>query len=66
MSRSLLLAPPSASSVLSGAPASPYTRKMLAVLRYRRIAYRLLLAGSAVPGLPQAKPPLKEADLIKP
>jgi len=44
--------------LLSGAPASPYTRKMLALLRYRRIAYRLLLSGSAVPGLPQAKPPL--------
>ena len=31
---------------LSGAPGSPYTRKMLAVLRYRRIAYRFLSAGS--------------------
>ncbi len=27
---------------LSGAPGSPYTRKMLALLRYRRLQYRLL------------------------
>ncbi|HEV7158819.1 MAG TPA: glutathione S-transferase family protein [Caulobacteraceae bacterium] len=32
---------------LMGAPGSPYTRKMLAVLRYRRIPYRFLAAGSA-------------------
>jgi glutathione S-transferase len=44
--------------LLSGAPASPYTRKMVALLRYRRIAYRLLLSSSGAPGLPQAKPPL--------
>ena len=29
-----------------GSPASPYTRKMLALLRYRRIAYRYLQAAS--------------------
>ena len=33
--------------VLKGAPGSPYTRKMLALLRYRRLPYRYLVAGSA-------------------
>lgn len=42
--------------ILSGAPGSPYTRKMLSVLRYRHIPYRFLLAGHAVPeGLPAPK-----------
>lgn len=45
--------------VLMGAPGSPYTRKMLALLRYRRIPYAYLTRGMAAErGMPQAKVPL--------
>ena len=32
-----------------GVPASPYTRKMLALLRYRRIPYRVLWGSHIAP-----------------
>lgn len=42
--------------LLSGVPGSPYTRKMVALLRYRRMAYRLVSSSTGVPGLPMARP----------
>ena len=40
-----------------GVPASPYTRKMLALLRYRRIPYRVLWGSHIAPpaGYPAPK-----------
>ena len=41
---------------LMGAPGSPYTRKMLALLRFRHIPYQLLIGDqSAQEGLPKPK-----------
>ena len=40
---------------LKGVPGSPYTRKMLGVLRYRRLPYRLIQASHDAPGMPAPK-----------
>lgn len=41
---------------LKGAPGSPYTRKMLAYMRYRHIGYELLIGDQATEGLELPKP----------
>lgn len=41
--------------LLSGVPGSPYTRKMLALLRYRHIAYSVIQLSHEAPHLPRPK-----------
>lgn len=42
--------------LLKGAPASPYTRKMLALLRYRHIPYKYVVVGTEEQSLDLPKP----------
>ena len=42
--------------IIKGVPGSPYTRKMLSLLRFRHIPYRYVQQGnSPLPGLPEPK-----------
>ena len=42
--------------IIKGVPGSPYTRKVLSLLRFRRIPYRYLQQGNGpLPGLPEPK-----------
>jgi glutathione S-transferase len=52
-----MMVAPSIPLTLLGAPGSPYTRKMLALLRYRRVPYRILWGSHQAPpaGLPAPK-----------
>ena len=51
---------------LSGLPGSPYTRKMLALLRYRRIPYSFISRDEArARGLPEPRVPLHPTFYMK-